>query len=127
MLNKKPNLLTILILLFTIVPLIELILLYKISSLTNWYFTIILVIITGIVGAYLAKKEGRGVISKIKTKLSSGNMPGDELINGLIIIVGSAFLLTPGILTDFIGFTLVIPITRTFYIKLIKKWFSKKL
>ncbi|SET46659.1 UPF0716 protein FxsA [Natronincola peptidivorans] len=101
-----------LILLFTIVPIVELAILLKLSSYIGVGYTLLIVFFTGIAGAYLAKSEGRGVIRRIKMEMSQGRMPGDELINGLCIIVGGALLLTPGIFTDAIGFSLVIPVTR---------------
>ncbi|MEN8904906.1 MAG: FxsA family protein [Clostridiales bacterium] len=124
--KKKHNILGKLILLFTIVPLVELYLLYRISLLTNWIFTFSLVIITGFLGAYLAKKEGYSVFIRIKNDLRIGKLPGEELINGLCILIGAAFLLTPGTLTDIVGFSLIIPITRCHFTKHIKNWFSKK-
>lgn len=110
-----------LILLFTLTPLIELYILFQIAGVTSPTATFILVIFTGIAGAYLAKSEGRIILTKIKMEVNQGRMPGNELINGLCVLVGGALLLTPGILTDIIGFSLVIPITRTLFKRVIKR------
>lgn len=123
--KKHGNLFTKLILLFTVVPVIELFILFKLASYTNWLATIGLVILTGIAGAHLAKKEGRQIISEIKYQLSEGNMPGEQMVNGLCVLIGGVLLLTPGILTDAFGFTLLIPVTRSFYKQFIMDKFKK--
>ncbi len=110
-----------LILLFTVVPIVELYILIQIGNEIGVFNTIMLVFITGVVGAVLAKSEGRQIIGNIKQDMAMGKMPGDELINGLCVLVGGAMLLTPGIFTDVFGFVLVIPFTRMFLIKSIKR------
>ncbi|MBM7614189.1 UPF0716 protein FxsA [Alkaliphilus hydrothermalis] len=101
-----------LILLFTVIPIVELGLLLKLNEYIGLSYTLLIVLMTGIAGAYLAKKEGRGILQRIKLEMSQGRMPGDELINGLCVLIGGAFLLTPGLLTDISGFILVVPFTR---------------
>ena len=124
---KKQSIFTKLVLLFTVMPLVELYVLIEIANITSWSHTILLVIGTGILGAYLAKREGRQIISRIQNELSVGHLPGEELINGLCVLIGGALLLTPGILTDIIGFTLIIPVTRIIYKKWLKEKFSNKI
>ena len=114
-----------LILFFTLTPIVELFILFKLAEVTSALTTIGLVLATGIAGAYLAKSEGRLIISKIKSELNEGRVPGDQLMNGLCVLIGGAFLLTPGILTDIAGFTLVLPGTREIYKAFIKRKFSK--
>lgn len=116
-----------LILLFTITPIVELLLLLELSKITSIITTISIVLLTGIVGAYLAKSQGRLIITRIRLELNEGRMPGDQLLNGLCVLVGGALLLTPGIITDVLGFTLVIPGTREIFKGLVKKILSKKL
>ena len=110
-----------LMLLFTVVPIVELMILFRLGQYIGFQYTIILVLITGVVGALLSKSEGKGIIRRIKLDLSNGRVPADELINGLCVIVGGAMLLTPGILTDTVGFILVISPTRQVIIDTIKK------
>ncbi len=110
-----------LILLFTVVPIVELYILIQIGNEIGVFNTIMLVFITGVVGAVLAKSEGRQIIRNIQQDMAMGKMPGDELINGLCVLLGGALLLTPGIFTDVFGFVLVIPFTRIFLIKSIKR------
>ena len=116
-----------LFLLFTIIPLIELALLIKIGAYIGVLMTISIVIITGILGAYLAKYEGLSILSQIKTSLNQGEIPTDEMIEGLLILVGGALLLTPGFLTDLLGFSLIIPFTRIIFRKFLKKKFKEKI
>ncbi len=114
-----------LLLLFTIVPAVELALLIEIGQRVGLLATIILVASTGIIGASLARSQGYIVIKKIKTNLNEGKMPTDDLIGGLLILIGGALLLTPGLLTDITGFSLILPGTRHFYATIIKKRFYK--
>lgn len=101
-----------LLLLFTLIPIFELALLLKINSYIGLGYTLVIVLGTGILGAYLAKTQGKGILKNIKFEMSQGRMPGDELVNGLCVLIGGALLLTPGLLTDTIGFILVIPASR---------------
>ena len=114
-----------LIALFTIAPLVELYILLKMAEVTGPAATFLLVLVTGIAGGYLAKSEGKMIINKIKIELNSGRMPGNELINGLCVLIGGAFLITPGIITDILGFSLVMPGTREIFKIYIKKKLRK--
>jgi len=112
-----------LILLFTILPAVELILLIKVGSYIGAFNTLFIIIGTGIAGAYLAKIQGFFIIQKIHDNLNRGIMPNDELLDGAMILAGGILLLTPGFLTDFLGLFLLIPFTR----KLIKFVIQKKI
>jgi len=116
-----------LFLLFTIVPLIELALLIKIGSYIGVMMTITIVVITGIAGASLARYEGLSVFNQLRSVLSEGDIPTDELIEGLLIFVGGALLLTPGFLTDILGFLLIIPISRRTIREHLKKYFKERI
>jgi UPF0716 protein FxsA len=91
---------------------IELALLIKVGQYIGVFPTIILVALTGIIGVTLAKNQGFMVINKVKTSINRGQMPADGLIEGLLILIGGAMLLTPGLLTDATGFCMIIPWTR---------------
>ena len=112
-----------LILIFVITPLIELYLLIKIGSLIGAFNTIMLVVLTGIMGAILARSQGLAILSRINSDLEAGIMPGEPLIDGLFVLVGGLLLITPGIITDIIGFVFVIPYTR----EIVKKYIKNKL
>jgi len=114
-----------LLLFFITVPLIEVLLLIKLGSLFGFWPTIFLVIGTGILGAYLAKIYGLTIWYKIQQDLNAGLMPADKLVDGLLILIGGIVLLTPGLLTDILGFMLLIPYTRNFFKQFAKKKFKK--
>lgn len=108
------------ILLFTLLPLIELALLIQLGNFLGLTPTIILVAITGIIGVSLAKSQGLIVLTNIKQLLAQGQLPTDDLIAGLLILIGGVFLLTPGLITDILGFLLIFPLTRIMLGKLFK-------
>ncbi|MBY6035211.1 membrane protein FxsA [Fictibacillus nanhaiensis] len=85
--------------------------------------TIASIFLTGIMGAFLAKREGTETIKRVREQLDNGQMPGDAVLDGACILVGGALLLTPGFLTDFIGFSLLFPPFR----KIVKFWLKAKL
>ena len=101
-----------LFLLFTCIPLVELYLLLQIGSVIGAVNTFLLVIITGVLGAYLAQQEGIRTLERIRTLMARGEMPGEPLIDALLILVAGFVLITPGILTDLLGFLMLIPATR---------------
>ena len=85
--------------------------------------TILLVIITGVLGAYLAQQEGLRTLERIRTLMAQGEMPGEPLIDALLILVAGFVLITPGILTDLLGFLMLIPATRA----PIRRWIKGQL
>ncbi len=101
-----------LFLLFTLVPALELYLLIKIGQVIGAFNTILIIIFTGVLGAFYARQQGVRVMTNIHWEMSEGRLPGDELINGAMLLVGGAFLITPGFLTDITGFALIFPLTR---------------
>lgn len=101
-----------LLLLFIFVPLVELALLVYIGTLIGPWYTILIVVVTGIVGAVLAKRQGTAIVNRIRSSLEQGTMPPDELIAGALVLIGGLVLLTPGVITDICGFALLIPRTR---------------
>ena len=111
-----------LILLFTVLPALELTLLIKVGSHIGVFNTLSIVVLTGVAGAYLARIQGVAAFSKIQSNLNKGNLPSDAMTDGLMIFAGGIVLLTPGLITDSIGFLLLIPWTRA----LLKTWVSRK-
>lgn len=101
-----------LFLLFVLVPILELALLIQMGRVVGLLPTVGLVLLTGAAGAWLARSEGVRVLFRFQTELAGGQLPGQALFDGLCVLVGGAFLLTPGILTDFVGFTLLLPFSR---------------
>jgi len=101
-----------LLLLFTIVPLVELFLLVKLGTVVGVGPTVALVIFTGVLGAWLARQQGLGVLRRLSEDMAEGRLPAEALIDGLLILIAGAVLLTPGLLTDALGFLLLVPQSR---------------
>jgi UPF0716 protein FxsA len=104
-----------LLFLFIAIPFVELVLLLMLSARMGWPMTLGLVVVTGIVGATLAKLQGLRTIQKLQQEVNDGQMPTTALMDAAMILVAGALLLTPGILTDIFGFSLLIPVCRTAY------------
>lgn len=101
-----------LLVLFIVVPFVELFILIRIADLISFWPTVGLVIVTGAAGASLARWQGTRVIAEIRKQLDEMRIPGDALIDGLLILIAGALLITPGIITDAVGFLLLIPFAR---------------
>ena len=115
------------LLLFIIVPATELYILIEVGQKIGGLTTIGIIILTGIIGAYLVKDQGFMILKKIQNDLNEGIMPGDNLIQGAIILAGGVFLLTPGFVTDIVGFILLIPVSRNIVKKYLLKWLKGKI
>jgi UPF0716 protein FxsA len=102
-----------LLLLFILVPLAELYLFMTIGSELGFANTVAIIIITAILGAALTKSQGRRAMLKFQEATSQGRVPAHEALEGLIILLAGAVLITPGFLTDSVGFLLLIPPVRT--------------
>ena len=113
-----------LIILFITIPLVEIILLIWVSTRTHWSSTLMLVILTGAWGAYLAKSQGYSILAKIQAETAAGRVPTAELIDGLLVLIGGIVLLTPGLLTDLAGFCLMVPGFRAIIRERVKKKFA---
>lgn len=101
-----------LFLLFTSVTLIELYLILFLWRATGPWVTLALVFGTGILGAWIARAEGLRVLLGIRRKLETGQIPADEMIDGVILLLAGALLLTPGMLTDIVGLLGLLPPVR---------------
>lgn len=87
--------------------------------------TIALIILTGVLGAYLAKKQGLEIVRKAQHDMQYGQVPGEAILEGICILIGGLFLLTPGFISDVFGFLLLIPQTRFLFMGPLKKWIRK--
>lgn len=107
-----------------LIPLLDVLFLaYVASTLLGWQWTILLVVLTALLGMLFVRAEGRHTLRKIQRALAEGRAPTNEIIDGGMLIAAGAFLLTPGLVTDAIGFILVLPITRIPLRMAIKKFF----
>ena len=102
-----------LFLFFVLVPLVDITLLVLLSRHIPISVVIAIAILTGFIGAKLTRSQGTKAIQAFQTSTAQGRMPHAELVNGLLILIAGAVLLTPGFLTDAIGFLLLIPKTRS--------------
>lgn len=107
---------------FTLIPALEIYLLMTIGGLIGALNTLVVILLTGFAGAYLARLEGLRTFMNIQRNLQQGIMPAEELIDALLILVAGIVLLTPGFLTDAAGVLLLIPQIRVH----IKRWLRKK-
>ncbi len=99
-------------LLVLIIPFLEIYLLLKVGGLIGALPTIFMVMFTAVVGAWLLREQGLATFEKLKASVASGKVPTYELIEGPIILVGGALLLTPGFITDFMGLMCLVPASR---------------
>ena len=115
--------LPILFILFAVIPIAEIALLIHVGGEIGGWNTIGLVLLTAAVGAFLVKREGLATLRSAQSKMQQQQMPGQELVEGACLLVAGVLLVTPGFMTDIVGFLLVIPPTR----KAIAKSASKHL
>lgn len=115
-----------LFLLFALVPMLELALLIKVGSVVGTLNTIIIVVLTAVIGAYMVKLEGLRVLFKIQRDIRQGVFPAEELIDGAMILVAGALLLTPGFITDVFGLLLIVPPTRAVIRRWVKGYFKRR-
>lgn len=108
-------------LLFTLLPALELYLLIEVGSAIGAAETIMIIIITGILGAYYSRSQGLSIWQETNRKLAQGQVPTDSAIQGLMVLVGGLLLITPGFITDIFGFSLVMPWTRKILVKMFKR------
>ncbi len=104
-------------LIFLIVPLVEIYILIQVGQIIGAGWTIFFVVSTAVVGIQLLKHQGLSTLMRAQQKMSSGEMPAQELLEGFALVIAGAFLLTPGFFTDTFGFLLLIPPTRHWMIR----------
>jgi UPF0716 protein FxsA len=109
------------LLLIIVVPAFEIGILIYSGNVLGIPPTIALILITGVIGAWLAKREGLETIRLAQVQIQNGQLPGEAIMDGICILVGGTLLLTPGFITDTVGFLLLIPATRA----IVKKWLRK--
>jgi UPF0716 protein FxsA len=113
-----------LFILFVLVPALELYLLIEIGTVIGAGNTFLLIIGTGLLGSWLAKSQGLATWRSMNQRFNQGQIPGKELMDGAIILVCAALLLTPGVLTDAIGLAGLIPVTRSMFRKMLTSFFK---
>jgi UPF0716 protein FxsA len=114
-----------LILLFVVLPIVEILLLVKIGMLTSFWVPIAIVIVTGVVGTALARREGWKVLERIREDARSGQMPADSLIDGFLVLLAGVLFVLPGVLTDIVGIILLFPPARQLVKRGVAAWFKR--
>lgn len=115
-----------LLLLFTVVPAVELFLLLQLGAWLGPTSTFLLILLTGVAGAWLAKREGLGVLRELREELATGLPPGSRLMEGALVVVGGLLLVTPGVFTDLTGFLLIAPPSRRWLAPRALRWLSAR-
>ena len=101
-----------LFILFAVLPILEIALLVNVGSVIGGWNTIGLVILTAFIGAYFVKREGISTLQTAQAKMQRNEVPGKELVEGLMLVVAGVLLVTPGFITDIIGFMFALPGSR---------------
>lgn len=110
--------------LFIVVPILELTLLLLVGSYTQWWVPLALVLLTGVAGSMLAHSQGWKTVKKIRSQLGSGRIPADSLMDGAMILAAGIMLPTPGLISDAVGISLLLPPIRRIYKNWLIGWFA---
>jgi UPF0716 protein FxsA len=95
-----------------VVPVAEITLIVAVGKMIGGWQTLVLLLLESALGAYLVKHEGRRAWQALTAALNTGQMPGRELADATLVLIGGTLLLTPGFLTDIVGFFFILPFTR---------------
>ncbi|MDH3998983.1 MAG: membrane protein FxsA [Desulfuromonadales bacterium] len=119
--------LTRLLIIFTFIPIMELYVLIEAGQIIGVGRTIALIIATGAAGAWLARSQGLEIIQRIQREASQGQMPAGAVIDGALVLIGGLLLLTPGFVTDLLGFSFLIPFTRILWYRWFSRWLEAQI
>jgi UPF0716 protein FxsA len=107
---------------FILVPIAELYVIFKVGDSIGWAPTLAILVADSLLGAWLMRSQGRAVWQRFQATMEAGRIPHREVFDGVLVIFGGAFLITPGFLTDIIGLVLLLPPTRA----LIRRWLVRR-
>jgi len=108
-------------LLFIIIPLVELYLIIKVGGYIGAFWTVMIVIMTAVIGVNLLRIQGFSTLKRAQQNMEQGAVPAMEMMEGIVLAVGGALLITPGFLTDTLGFICLVPVTRKALIRAVIK------
>lgn len=111
----------IIFLLFVLMPIIEIYVIIQVGSNIGVLPTIALVVLTAVIGTAMLRAQGIATLQRFQGNLAQGQLPAQELMEGIVLLIGGALLLTPGFVTDAIGFMCLVPMTRQMMIKMVMK------
>ena len=115
-----------LVVLFIVVPIAELYVIWKVGDSIGIWLTLALLAVDSLLGSLLLRAQGRSVWMRFNTALSEGKIPHREVVDGVLVIFGGAFLITPGFLTDIVGLLLLIPPTRALIRRLVVRRLGRR-
>ncbi len=110
--------------LFIVVPVVELALLIQLGQVVGLPATLALIILTGALGAFLARRQGLAVVGQVRAEMADGQIPAGPIVDGVIILLAAAVLMTPGVLTDACGFLCLVPAFRRWLKRILKRRFE---
>jgi len=113
--------------LFITIPICEIFIFLEAGEMIGVGPTLAIIILTGIAGAYLARTQGFDLVVRINQAMARGELPAGELIDGAFILCGGLLLLTPGFMTDLIGFICLTPFSRAILKRIVVDWFKRKI
>ena len=116
-----------LVVLFIVVPIAELYVIWKVGDAIGIWLTLALLAADSVLGSLLLRAQGRSVWGRFNTALAEGKIPHREVIDGVLVIFGGAFLITPGFLTDIVGLVLLIPPTRALIRRLVVRRLGRRI
>jgi len=108
---------------FVLVPILEIILFVVVGQRIGIWPLVLVIVVTGVLGAVIARRQGAGVLLAARKRLAGGEFPGPELAHGAMVLVGGVLLITPGFVTDVIGFLLMVPAVR----ESLRRWGKRRL
>jgi UPF0716 protein FxsA len=115
-----------LIAIFIVVPLAELYVIFKVGDAIGIPLTLAILVADSVIGSLLLKSQGRAVWKRFNETMREGRIPHQEVLDGVLVIFGGAFLITPGFLTDIIGILLLVPPTRALFRRLVQRRIARR-
>ena len=117
----------VLFILFVVVPILELMIIIQVGQSVGAWNTVILLVVDSLVGAWLVKHQGIGLLKKSQDRMRNGELPSDEIFSGVAVLFAGALMLTPGFLTDLIGLLLLVPPIRAGALLIVRRKFRSRI
>jgi len=117
----------VLFILFVVVPILELMVIIQVGQSVGAWNTVILLVVDSLVGAWLVKHQGIGLLKKSQDRLRNGELPSDEIFSGVTVLFAGALMLTPGFLTDLLGLLLLVPPIRALVLMIVRRKFRSRI
>jgi UPF0716 protein FxsA len=108
-----------LLIIFIVIPVLELALLIEVGSVIGAWSTILIVLITAVAGSAMLRAQSMSTFRNVQSQMAAGQLPADKMLEGVLLLIGGLLLLTPGFITDAFGFFCLVPLSRTFMVRLV--------